>query len=589
MDIRIKQYQFFFSDQIKAIEDEYRCIATAPMYQLINQNRVTIGYADHIDENRHHLILRIPKRKAPRLKVKMAFVAVSNTAKSELGQSISDWSCTFVDFLENGKYHTPSSDLFPLYYKNKVDFSYDYIGCSGVELNVFEFFKKSIAKGKQITVLIYSPLPPTAYFSNLNNFLSAFHDLPQQLIEPKIEYDEWKPEELAYNSKQIEYIPMRVMETLDTDGVCVVQGPPGTGKSYTIAHIIAKYLAEQKNVCITTMTNKGLIELIQQPPLKPFLENCKISKTNLTADEHNNHPNIKSAKKNFIVSNGELLCSTNYVLSNAYNKKNILERGLPIYDLIIIEEASQAFLASILAFKELGKKCLIVGDPMQLPPIVLKPNKNQYKAWNANNQIEGLKAFALGTDVKSFQITTSFRLTLASASLTKEFYSNNFTSVSEELLDFSKCNSPYFIKDGGVIYQYTASHTDGIISDKAKSIISEVVNKFMTNYLDRTLGIISPFNDTVKELQSLFSIGCESNNLIIETIDRIQGMTVDYTIFYIPGRNVSFALDEKRFNVATSRSRSTTLIISDTPLTDMYSATPKITNFLRKCKVMENK
>lgn len=225
---------------------------------------------------------------------------------------------------------------------------------------------------------------------------------------------------------------------------------------------------------------------------------------------------------------------------------------------------------------------------MQLPPIVLNPNKNQYKAWNANTQIEGLKTFALGADVKSFQITTTFRLTPASASLTKEFYSNNFSSVSEELLDFSKCNSPYFSKDGGVIYQYTASHTNGIVSDKARSIISEVINEFMTNYLDRTLGVISPFNDTVKELQSLFSIGYERNNLTIETIDRIQGMTVDYTIFYIPVRNAGFALDEKRFNVATSRSRSTTLIISDIPLTSMHSASSKIVNFLGRCKILEN-
>ena len=51
----------------------------------------------------------------------------------------------------------------------------------------------------------------------------------------------------------------------------------------------------------------------------------------------------------------------------------------------------------------------------------------------------------------------------------------------------------------------------------------------------------------------------------METIDRIQGATVDYAIVYIPGRNPGFALDERRFNVATSRSRSTTLIISDIP------------------------
>ena len=84
----------------------------------------------------------------------------------------------------------------------------------------------------------------------------------------------------------------------------------------------------------------------------------------------------------------------------------------------MIEEASQAFLTTIAAFKQLGKKCLIVGDPMQLPPIV-KLNNPMYNAWNVNTQVEGLKTFALGTDIKAYRIVTTFRLTEKSAALTK--------------------------------------------------------------------------------------------------------------------------------------------------------------------------
>lgn len=60
-------------------------------------------------------------------------------------------------------------------------------------------------------------------------------------------------------------------------------------------------------------------------------------------------------------------------------------------------------------------------------------------------------------------------------------------------------------------------------------------------------------------------------------------MTVDYTILYIPGWKPSFALDENRFNVATSRSRSTTLVLSDAPLENLHSASAKITHFLNGC------
>ena len=81
-----------------------------------------------------------------------------------------------------------------------------------------------------------------------------------------------------------------------------------------------------------------------------------------------------NADKGLHIPPGELLCATNYVLSGVYSDTRPLDIGIPHYDLIIIEEASQAFLTTIVAFKALGDKCLIVGDPMQLPPIVRLEN-----------------------------------------------------------------------------------------------------------------------------------------------------------------------------------------------------------------------
>lgn len=93
------------------------------------------------------------------------------------------------------------------------------------------------------------------------------------------------------------------------------------------------------------------------------------------------------------------------------------------------------------------------------------------------------------------------------------------------------------------------------------------------------MAIISPFKDTVKQLQKAFLADSAIEELTIETIDRIQGMTVDYAILYLPARNPGFALDERRFNVATSRSRSTTLVISDIPLHHFHSVSPNIRHF----------
>lgn len=589
IDKKIQNYQHFFSDQVREAEMEQKSIIKAPMNLLFRKEEIIVGYVDHVNDNLGHVVLKFPKDKAPRLKVQKSVMVIKKDAKAELGPNVTSWTCSFLEFCKNTQYHSNTSDLLPLYYTKKGDSSYDYVGCTGLSTSLYELFKKSTESGKSLSVIVFAPFPPVDYFNNLVNFLEIFHDMPEQMIEPKIDYEDWQPEELQYDPNNETAIPERILQTLEEDNCCILQGPPGTGKSYTIAHIIAKYLTSNKTVCVTTMANKGLVELVQQPPLLPFLRDGKIFKSNLSADERRMVPGLKPIKKGFVVPNGELFCSTNYVLSQAYNSDCLSKEELPSYDLIIIEEASQAFLASILAFKNLGRKCLIVGDPMQLPPIISNPTKALYNAWNANTQIEGLKTYALGTDVKSYRITTTFRLTKASAELTGIFYSNRFRSVQKNLIDFSLCHSNLFPDGGGVIYHYTQDYTNGIVSGTGLNIVSQVVDEFTKNYPKRSLAIISPFNDTVKQLQKTFLTETSLQDFTIETIDRIQGMTVDYAILYIPGRNPGFALDERRFNVATSRSRSTTLIISDIPLTNMHSLSSKVAAFIKKCSSLGDK
>lgn len=588
IDKKIQNYQYFFSDQVREAEMEQKSIIKAPMNLLFRKEEIIIGYVDHVNDTLGHVVLKFPKDKAPRLKVQKSVLVIKKEAKAELGPNVTSWGCSFLDFCKNTQYHSNTSDLLPLYYTKKGDPNYDYVGCTGLSISLYDLFKKSTEVGKSLSVIVFSPFPPVDYFNNLVNFLEVYNDLPEQIIEPKIDYEDWRPEELEYNPENETAIPERILQTLDDEDCCILQGPPGTGKSYTIAHIIATYLTNNKTVCVTTMANKGLIELVQQPPLMPFLQDGKISKSNLSADERRTVLGLKPIKKGFIIPNGELFCSTNYVLSHAYSNENIAKGSLPLYDLVIIEEASQAFLASILAFKMLGVKCLIVGDPMQLPPIITNPNKAVYKSWNANAQIEGLKTYALGRNVKSYRITTTFRLTKASADLTGIFYSNRFRSVQKKEADFSLCHSTLFPSGGGVLYYYTQDFTNGIVSGAGLNIVSQVVNAFSRNYPNRSLAIISPFNDTVKQLQKCFFTDSSLEDLTIETIDRIQGMTVDYAILYIPGRNPGFALDERRFNVATSRSRSTTLIVSDIPLTNMYSISPKVLTFIRRCHSLDD-
>ena len=345
-----------------------------------------------------------------------------------------------------------------------------------------------------------------------------------------------------------------------------------------------------KSVCVTTMANKGLIELVKQSPLKQYLIDQKVYKTNLSSDEAKTVPGLQYIKRDLLAPKGSLVCSTYYVLSKLFNVEKEPAFVMPSFDLIVIEEASQAFLSTLAAFCSLGTKCLIVGDPMQLSPIVINLSKNsvEYKIWKVQQQCDGLMNIALNQSIPSYRITTTFRLTEKSANLTKEFYSKNFRSVQPKPVDFSNIKSPYFPKEGQPIVVFTDDGKNGICSDKAIAIINNVLGNLKEFYPDSEIAIISPFKDTVKLLQKRFYTENQELDLTIDTIDRIQGMNVDYAIVYFPLAAVSFAFAENRFNVATSRSKNTTLIISDGDFRDFPALPPRSKAFLSRCAVVSS-
>ena len=536
-----------------------------------------MGYAERVIPDKGHIVIKFPNGYAPRLKVPKSFFVIKKGAYAEFGAQIKDWKCSLDEFRKRLDMHSSISDFLPLFFIPSKD-GYDHVECTSVSVPLFDLLKQTTESGKNLSILIFDPFAPVDYFLNLKRFMDLYPDNPELQIEPKINYEDWHPEELSFNPARPNEIAETVSKTLESDNCCILQGPPGTGKSYVIATIIADYLRAGKTVCATTMANKGLIELALQPPLKEFMEGEKISKTNISADERRIAPKLKAVTNGFLVPNGELLCVTNYILSGAFGAA-----GVPNYDLVVIEEASQAFLSAIVAFKSLGKKCLIVGDPMQLPPIVKSLKKPQYKLFNANAQIEGMKTFALGTEIKSYRIITTFRLSPNSAKLTGIFYDNRLSSVNPHIPDFSSVKSPFILKDGGVVYQTTGDNSNGVCTDGALTVIGSIIDGFKASFPEIEIAIITPFKESVKELQKHFLTADSLVNLTIETVDRIQGMTVDYTIMYIPGWKPSFALDENRFNVATSRSRSTTLVLSDAPLENLHSASAKISHFLNCC------
>ena len=577
----LTNYTYFFKDQIHEMLSGYHRMLRAPIKQLIENGLVNYATVHGVSENRGHVIFKFIKKNAPRLKVQRSFVLIKRAALERWGADPTSWNCSFEEFLCKEEFHSSSSCALPLYHLDSNDAVCSIVGCGSIGSMMFRKIKGAISGGKKLHVLMFETEPPTRYLANLVDYIDKCPDDGILMCKPTISYEEWRPQLLSYEPNDKDRIPNALINALSQKNKVVLQGPPGTGKSFTAAQIIAKYLADAKSVCVTAMTNKALMELIQQPPLQSYLLAGKLSKTMLTSDEALSARGLKDADSDFFAPKGEAVFATYYKFSNQF--RNLKERnGVPLYDLVVVEEASQAYLTTIAASIRAGKDCLIVGDPMQLAPIVEAENKTEYKRWDVVTQADGLSSFVLGTNVESFRITTTFRLTPASAELTGIFYGNTLKSVAPQTINWSKFDDRYFPAAGGVIHEVLSGGEDGVLSPAAVRVMELILEKLAANCPSATVAIITPFKDSAKAIQRRFIVAGRKPEVSVETIDRVQGVTVDYTILYCPLRNVTFSMDERRFNVATSRSRTTTLILSDFDLLSMRSVTGKVREFLMR-------
>ena len=73
-------------------------------------------------------------------------------------------------------------------------------------------------------------------------------------------------------------------------------------------------------------------------------------------------------------------------------------------------------------------------------------------------------------------------------------------------------------------------------------------------------------------------------NIIIDTVARVQGLTTDVTIFFVPDYSYIRTLEPHLFNVATSRAREHTIIIADKYVLDCTTLDIKVRKFLARLK-----
>ena len=101
----------------------------------------------------------------------------------------------------------------------------------------------------------------------------------------------------------------------------------------------------------------------------------------------------------------------------------------------------------------------------------------------------------------------------------------------------------------------------------------------------KDISVLTCLRKTTRELQKAINQNIPAKaNVRVDTVARIQGLTTDITIFFIPNTSYIRTMEPHLFNVATSRAREHTIIIADKNVLEYPILKPNVRAFMEKLK-----
>lgn len=554
---RQKQRQFL-QDELKKQTDEFRNkLESSAQDLLLNKHEMFVAIFIKYMEN-GEILLKFPvSRPLPRKNEHFYCFTLPDSMRR-----YKDWGCQTYGGLIKKK--TQATEIKCIWHSSSDNPLFVLAGFKGSS----EEFKNYIEKTPGGVIVLGPKIPPFEYLVNLEMVTYSVHDKCSEILDANYNRLSWNPELLATKDDMTNI----VIEQLAKSDSVIIQGPPGTGKTFRIASLCEKLCTEGYSVLVTALTNRALMEVAEK--LKESLvKNKNVYKTNLSTDESKEVRGILNAEKMFSIP-GKLMLSTFYISSGSAARNY---QG-PLFDYVIVDEASQAFLTMLAAANMLGKKNLWVGDVCQMPPIV-KTSKDRIRKQSYEPLIDGFDTLTVSNKFKTYQLSDTYRLGERAATFTGLFYNGSLKSMSDS--DYIQVDQ----KDGPILVPMELPVGDPTPIEaiqKAVTIASEVLNKdkkckiAILSHLIKTTGALQ-----VEVARQLGSI----NNILVDTVARVQGLTRDITIYVIPDTDAKlYSLEKRLFNVATSRAIRNTYIIRPKNIVEYTYMSAEVRNYLQKLK-----
>lgn len=570
MTLTRQQHARFLDREIAAQLAQFQRTAQTAATQLLAEGRLYA--AQFLAFENGQMVLRFAAhRPMPRKnEYLLAFLLPQNWVKPQ------EWgNTTYQQLLEKDLQRSETYCMWLA--RGRQDSRFMIAGFRGISLSFAQRLNTKCA------IFLGDMVPPLEYLNHLKMLVEQAlpYSLAGRILDIAPAQQLLRPDIFPQTTSAALFIAQQLQQT----PIVMLQGPPGTGKTHLMADLCALLLSQQKSVLLMALTNRALIEVAEKQALQIMCLQGKVQKTNLTIDEQQQVKGIEDAQS---VSSqpGNLMLATFYKVSELVEQQL---QASPLFDVVIVDEASQGLLATFAMALLFGKQQVWVGDPAQMPPIVLQ-NEDEIKQQKAEYLIEGFATLCANYLTPFWVLNKTYRLPVRAATFTSLFYTQPLVSIASPNIQLSFPNLPNEISrwlhpEGGptlIVADFEASTKKPLNAIQAIGYWLQKLQQNVNEPLD--IAVLTHYRSTVQSIQQvLYSM--DLNNVLIDTVARVQGLTCDICIYLVVDTGYIYALEQRLFNVASSRARRHTIIIAHPNLENkITNIAPSVRSYLSMAK-----
>ncbi|KAI9443210.1 SEN1 N terminal-domain-containing protein [Lactarius indigo] len=273
-----------------------------------------------------------------------------------------------------------------------------------------------------------------------------------------------------------------------------------------------------------------------------------------------------------VLAEADVICAT--LSGSGHDVLEALE-----FDMIIIDEAAQAIeLSSLIPLKYNVTRCVMVGDPQQLPPTVISQEATKY----FYNQSLFVRLQKLDPDAVHL-LSIQYRMHPDISQLPSRVFYKGLLKDGPKMAEKtarpwheSHLFGPYSFFN--VVRGQESSGSSHSLMNQAEvqvavALYARLLKEFSSVDFNFRVGVVSMYRAQILELRRAFESRFGSgvtNQVDFNTVDGFQGQEKDIIILSCvragPGlQNVGFLSDVRRMNVALTRARASLFVLGHCP------------------------